>query len=162
LSDFQPSIPKSKKLALKHTPYKTKIPFFQSPPHSVRDLEELTAHMREFTVVNRFHFVYDYDGKINPSKYGSIGTLDLGLCYETHHTHQRCRLGKTCVWRHAELTLAEKSWMISIGANRVAFFEECRTWPEEPEETVWDKAIVRCFSLVILVTTHSNMNSSST
>jgi hypothetical protein len=64
-------------------PLNVKEPYFQAPPTTAADLEGATACMESYTKVYPGVFGFEYDGKVNPTKYGSIATRDFGFCYET-------------------------------------------------------------------------------
>ncbi|KAH7077581.1 hypothetical protein BKA63DRAFT_592777 [Paraphoma chrysanthemicola] len=59
------------------------------------------------------------NGKLSPSKYASIGTEDLGQCYETIYTLKSCKHGRACRWRHTFLTEDEREWIQRLGGNCV-------------------------------------------
>ncbi|KAF2009467.1 hypothetical protein BU24DRAFT_497091 [Aaosphaeria arxii CBS 175.79] len=40
------------------------------------------------------------DGKTNPKKYGCTLRWELGLCFKTFFTYERCEEGERCPWRH--------------------------------------------------------------
>ncbi|KAI8942776.1 hypothetical protein NX059_000820 [Plenodomus lindquistii] len=51
------------------------------------------------------------DGKLNPTKYGSCASNDLGLCMATFGTVNRCVFGAECELRHRFPTAFERRWM---------------------------------------------------
>jgi len=78
------------------------------------------------------------DGKVNPSRYNSTSTKDLGLCYETYFTNKACRYGSQCRWRHARLKEEERRWLRELGATEVvAFMDSMWAEPFVPESTPW-------------------------
>jgi hypothetical protein len=124
-------------------PSQFKIPIFEASPPAARNPKDITEFMKKFTRASRSHFGFDDNGKIDPTKYGSISSFDLGLCYETHFTHQSYRLDSACIWRHSELTSTERSWIVSLGANRLGHLDECQSCSVRPVTTRWDMVIVQ-------------------
>lgn len=125
-----------------YMPFENKKLFFKESPATVRNLKIVTKYMGHFTKDDCNHFGFVYDGKVNPTKYGSVSQRDLGLCYETFLTTNPCRLGKACLWRHKNLDESEVHWMDSIGANCVHGMKECCVSPQQPECTKWDIHVV--------------------
>jgi len=96
-----------------------KRPHFETAPSTATDL-----HAYNMYVLPDMHGEpraggHGNDGKVNPSKYGSIKELDLGLCYETFFSDKDCRHGGRCRWRHAFFRPEERSWISSLGAKGV-------------------------------------------
>lgn len=112
------------------------------PPATARDLSVVTSQLKRYTREDRHCFRFEYDGKVNPSKYGSVLALDLGLCYETFFTPHTCRLGSACPWRHEELSVRERNWMLALGANCVDYMKRCQAEPFDHKTTQWDVDVV--------------------
>jgi hypothetical protein len=100
-------------------------------PATAMDLEPYLRSLIDDGVVPQWE-----NGKVNPSKYGSLNLKDLGIFYETFNTISECRYGMHCPWRHHPLTDAESAWIYGLGG--VAFFHRVeRFWklPAIPEPT---------------------------
>jgi hypothetical protein len=121
-----------------YIPYQIKEFFFQVPPAAARDLSVVTSQLKLYTKEDPKYFGFEYDGKVNPSKYGSILVFDLGLCYETFFIPRTCRLGSACPWRHVELSAQETAWMSALGARCVAYMVYSQSVPVAPKITSWD------------------------
>jgi hypothetical protein len=75
--------------------YRSKVPIFCEARVTAVDLTEYIKAVlrRSGNLPSRLRYMYD--GKVNPTKYGSIQKFDLGLCYETFYMLEACRLEKT-------------------------------------------------------------------
>jgi hypothetical protein len=69
-------------------------------------------------------------GKVWPSRYGSNGHWDLGLCQEHFNTLGKCQYGDRCEYRHAELTPDERLYMSRLGNPGIAFLTRSTTFLE--------------------------------
>ncbi|KAH7400531.1 hypothetical protein DE146DRAFT_465474 [Phaeosphaeria sp. MPI-PUGE-AT-0046c] len=77
------------------------------------------------------------NGKLNPYNYGSSAVQDLGLCFVTFCTTNRCEMGVKCAWRHHPLTKAEREWILFSGnANARLFLEGLAKFWAVPEVPV--------------------------
>ncbi|KAH7088119.1 hypothetical protein FB567DRAFT_331604 [Paraphoma chrysanthemicola] len=102
-------------------PISSKEVFLQSAPRTARDLVAYTKKVESecmYGLPSPEGLINN--GKVNPSKYGSVGAKDLGLCYETFLTSKACKHGCECRWRHANLTKEEDEWIQLLGGDCLA------------------------------------------
>lgn len=77
------------------------------------------------------------NGKVGVHQYGASRTQELGLCFTTFCTADRCEMGVKCAWRHHPLTKAEREWILLSGeSNARAFLENLSKFWAVPEVPV--------------------------
>jgi hypothetical protein len=80
-------------------------------------------------------------GKLNPAKYSSLPSFDLGLCAAVFGTEGACELGSNCPYRHDGLTEAEEDWVKYLGGQHQRMMSEHWVLPGPPATpTRWNLA----------------------
>jgi hypothetical protein len=111
---------------------------FRNAPVTAKDLDAYEMHVLASQSPSPSEA--ENNGKVNPSKYGSIKEYDLGLCYKTFYTGEACRHGTKCPWRHAPLRDDERAWMAELGAKAaIDLMDLACTMPCRPEASLWDR-----------------------
>jgi hypothetical protein len=117
LADNDRSLSKADELASKYIPFLSKFSSASKSPSIAGNLVTYTLYVQPFQHGVPDSKVRYNDGKLNPSKYGSIMELDLRLCYEAFFTMKPCRFGNCCRWRHGKLADGEIAWMRMLGTK---------------------------------------------
>ena len=116
-----------------------KVHFFDNAPKTANNLVAFEDMLRKINKVGPDGLV----GNVGPGKYGSIKEKDLGLCYFTFCSYQKCPDGQRCRWRHRKLDSEEREWMCSLGGGE--FLKRADKFyisPELPKETLWLRTLV--------------------
>lgn len=106
-------------------------------PDSAYDLRKYDAYITKMHKTLPKYQAYRHgNGKYAPFNYGASKAHDLGLCFTTFCTIDRCEMGIKCAWRHHPLTKAEREWILLSGRHNARLFLEnlAKFWavPEVP------------------------------
>jgi hypothetical protein len=98
------------------------------PDPKVRNHEEYEHPQapRENATYRYFTHTLPYasgQGKVWPSRYGSNGRWDLGLCQVHFNTPDRCHCGDRCEYRHHPLTLHERIYITELQPSGSRFLD---------------------------------------
>ncbi|KAL6711199.1 hypothetical protein ACN47E_005730 [Coniothyrium glycines] len=103
----------------------TLVPHFDPSVRDSRDYQyDHPEAPRDNKMYGRFLPALEYRngaGKVDPSRYGSNGRWDLGLCQVHFSTPYKCDYGEKCEYRHAPLTTRERSYITFLLPNGPSF-----------------------------------------